>query len=195
MDHITVKTYAEDPHRCQAISRDGQCPNQAVIISSDDNGKPLTFSSFCIRHATTTHDMPAQESLRNYRLTKFKAQLDRHATSPQIKNVRDEIGILRMVLEEKLNYCKDTTDLILQSGAISDIVLKIEKLVTSCHKLEGSMNQLLDKQAILQFASEMISVIAEEVTDTAVMDRVTNKLMTIVGRIGLNESIRDTDGQ
>ena len=59
-----------------------------------------------------------------------------------------------MILEEVLNKCKDSKDLILKSSVISDLVVKVEKLVSSCHKMEGSMGQLLDKSAILQFAAE-----------------------------------------
>jgi hypothetical protein len=107
-------------------------------------------------------------SLRNYRLATFhlRARLEQLGVSPGIKSLRDEIAILRALLEQRLEQCKDTTDFILQSGPISDLKLKIEKLVASCHHLEGSMGQLLDKQAILQFASVVIDIISEELKDT-----------------------------
>jgi len=98
------------------------------------------------------------------------------------------------MMEEKLNQCNDFNDVILSSGAISDLALKIEKLVVSCHKLDGSMNQLLDKQAILQLASEMIKIIVDEVgDDTALVDRITGKIMSAIGRVGNDEGLRDTD--
>ena len=82
-------------------------------------------------------------------------------------------------MEERLNKCSDATDLILQSGPISDLVMKIEKVVASCHKLEGQMGTLLDKQAILQFAQAVISIIASELEgQEAIIDAIATKILT-----------------
>ncbi len=116
-------------------------------------------------------------SLKNYQLTNFRARLERHSGSSNIKSLRDEIGILRMMLETRLEKCQDDMDLMLQSGPIADLVLKIDKLVTSCHKLEGSMGELLDKTAIIQFANVVTALIAEEVTDPAAMNRIADKII------------------
>ena len=40
-------------------------------------------------------------------------------------------------------------------------VAKIEKLVTSCHKLEESLGQTLDKQSIMQFADGVVGIISK----------------------------------
>jgi hypothetical protein len=102
------------------------------------------------------------KSLNNFRLGKWQAHIERHAGDSDIKSLRNEIGILRVMIEERLMKCKDATDLIMQSTAISDLVMKVDRVVTSCHKLEGSMGQLLDKSALLQFASQIIDVISVE---------------------------------
>jgi len=189
-DDIEPMDFDEDPERCQGKSAIGQCTNKGLRRPDG------TRFQFCAAHGGHASERAEnREAVRNYQLTKFKARLDRHATSPQIKNLRDEVGILRMMMEERLNKCSDDADLILQSGAISDLALKIEKVVGSCHKLEGAMGQLLDKQAILQFADEMISIIGEYITDTVILDKITNRLMIILGRIGNDESVRDIDGQ
>ena len=127
-----------------------------------------------------------QDSMRNYNLTKWRAQVSQKTDNEGIKSLRDEIGILRVVLEERLNRCADATDLILQSGPISDMVMKIERVVTSCHKLEGSMGSLLDKQAILQFATLVIGIISEEVADDASIERISDRLLAAVGEMGGN---------
>jgi hypothetical protein len=88
-------------------------------------------------------------------------------------------------MEDRLNRCEDEADLLLQSHTISDLVMKIDKVVKSCHQLEGSMGQLLDKQAILQFASEVIGVIsiALEGQEDKISE-IADGIVTIVGRIG-----------
>jgi hypothetical protein len=75
----------------------------------------------------------------------------------------------------------------LNSGAIGDMVLKIEKLVSSCHKLEGLMGQLLDKQAILQFAGEVIDIIGEECADTTIVEKIGGRIMLAITRVGQKE--------
>lgn len=115
--------------------------------------------------------------MRNYRLTKWQARLSEKADAEGLKSLRDEVGILRICLEERLEQCKEPMDLILHSGPISDMVMKIERVVSSCHKLEGSMGQLLDKQAILQFAQVIIGIIGEELAGQE------NKIATIADRI------------
>ena len=171
-----------DPHRCQAtIAKSGQCLNMAA---KDEQGR---YSKYCLAHGGNV-DLETQrnESMRNYRLNKFKARIYEKADAPAIKSLRDEIAILRVILEERLNRCTDGMDLIMQSGPISDLVGKIERVVVSCHKLDGSMGQLLDKSAILQFAGEIIDIIGEVVTDSALLEEIGNRIMVAVGRVGEN---------
>ena len=86
--------------------------------------------------------------------------------SDNVKDLRDEILILRMLLQEFINNrCKTPNDLIVFSSPIADLVMKVTTVVEKCHKLEGSMGELLDKQAILQFAGEVIKVIGEVFKD------------------------------
>ena len=142
----------DDPNRCQNVGKRGQCINLSV-----NNG------TRCMVHGGNKQ-LQSQElkSLKNFRLGKWQASIERHASSPQIKTLRSEIGILRILLEERLTKCQDVNDLMMHSGVISDLVMKVDRLVTSCHKLEGSMGQLLDKSALLQFASQIIEVISAE---------------------------------
>ena len=124
----------------------------------------------------------AMKGLRNYRLTKFKGSVDHHINSSGLKTLRDEIAILRVILEERLNSCSDTTELIMYSGPISELVMKIEKIVVSCNKLEQSMSMVLDKQALLQFASETVRVISEELgeVDNAemIMEKIADRIIS-----------------
>jgi len=157
--------YPEHPGRCQAVNSQGQCPNLGARLDEDDAAHR---GPFCMAHGGN-HAVNAQkkERVRNYQLTvaRFRAQLDEKADSVGIKSLREEIAILRICLEERLNKCHDAMDLILQSGSISDMVMKINTVVQSCHKLEGSMGHLLDKQAILQFAQAVIGIISREIID------------------------------
>lgn len=162
----------DSPHRCQAVNRQGQCRNKGIPLP--DGG----FAEYCLAHGGSAQQRSAiKESARNYKLDRWRARLNEKADAEGIKSLRDEIGILRICLEERLNRCNDATDLILQSGPISDMVMKIERVVNSCHKLEGSMGQLLDKQALLQFANKAISIISTHVTDENLLTLIADELV------------------
>jgi hypothetical protein len=121
-------------------------------------------------------------SLNAYRLSKFQAEIQRHAEDDGIKSLRTEIGILRVIMEERLNACKDSTDLLLQSGPISDLVSKIERVVTSCHKLENQMGQLLDKQALMNFANTVISIVTSHVSDENTINAIANGIIAAMAQ-------------
>ncbi len=118
-----------------------------------------------------------QEALRNYRLGKWKARVGEFADSQGLKSLREEIGILRVILEEMMNQCNDATELLLFSVRMADLVMKIEKLVASCDKMEGKMGLLLSKDSVLQLASEFVEIINGEIEDMEVIDRISMKMM------------------
>jgi hypothetical protein len=173
--------YPEHPNRCQATNAKGQCNNLGLVLEDG------LYSEYCLAHGgNQAQAQQKKNSLRNYRLTvaRWKTKIDEKAEATGIKSLRDEIAILRVCLEERLNGCHEAADLILQSGPISDMVMKIERVVGSCHKLEGSMGHLLDKQAILQFAQVVIGIISKNITDESQINIVADEILTAVGQIG-----------
>lgn len=172
MADITRAESETDPNRCQGVAAYGQCVNKAMV-----------GSTFCLVHGgpSAIYATAAKER-RNYRLTKWQARLEQQASAPQIKSLREEIGILRMLMEERLNTCTNATELLMYSQPIAELVLKIEHVVASCHKLEEKLNIVVDRQAILQFASEVITAISEHVT-TDVLQAISDKILLIVGKV------------
>lgn len=174
-----------DPKRCQAVNSQGQCRNLAA-----------DGSHFCMAHGGNKAQESAEKaSLRNYRLTKWAARIQQQADSPAIKSLRDEIGILRMLMEERLNKCTSEMDLILQSQALSDLVMKIEHIVVSCHKLEDKLKLVVDRQALLQFASMVINIVANELSNElgdnaeALLTRISDGILAAVGKIGESDDL------
>ena len=173
-----MKRAAEDsPHRCQASNSHGQCSLEALEFDGE-------YTTNCQVHGGAGQLRALKNaSLDNYRVAKWKSRILEKRDSPKIKSLREEIGIIRILLDETLRGCHTPHELLLQSHAISDLVGKIEKVVTSCHKLEGSMGLHLDKQAILQFANEIITIIAEE-AEPETLDRIASKILQKVGEHG-----------
>ena len=140
-------------NRCQGMTANGQC--QLVATPG---------SKYCIAHGGNP-SLEERKKVRNYRLTQWRGRVSEFADSGKVKDIREEIGILRLLLEERLNACQSATDLMIQSHSISDLVVKIEKAVSACHRLESQMGQLLDKQAIIRFAGLVVETISTSIND------------------------------
>jgi hypothetical protein len=167
MDTNIIRCPPDSPNRCVAKNARGdQCMNQGLDLGEG------RFAKYCSMHGGVTEATKQNENNKNmYRIAKFGSRIGQLANHSGVKGLRDEIGILRMVLEERLNKCNDADELLLASTAISDLVIKIEKVVASCHKLEASMGQLLDKQQLIQFAEAIIEVISANVEDPVLLDK------------------------
>jgi hypothetical protein len=139
-------------------------------------------SANCLAHGgNRAGEQLKKQELKNYRLDIWHAKVQRFGESNNIKSLRDEIGILRMLLEERLNtFCQTPNDLLLQSGTISNLIVHIEKLVTSCHKLEANMGEVLDRTALAQFAGKVIAVIVDIVEDSNQLEKISTGILNIL---------------
>ena len=157
----------EDLDRCQAISGPGQCNLRAV-----EN------SEFCPAHGgNMAHQANKNKELRNYRLSKFQARIAELGNNDNITNLRDEIAILRIMIEERINTCKDSHDLMLMSSPLSDLIMKVEKVVVSCNKLESKLGNLLDRNKALQFAQIIVQIIGNYITDEEELDKISEEIL------------------
>ncbi len=158
----------DHPQRCQGTNTHGQC-----------NNKAMENSNFCPAHGGNRgRDIAKKKELRNYRLARFNARLIELGNNDGIMSLRDEIAVLRVILEEKWNMAKDTHDLMLMSGPLSDLVVKIEKLVTSANRLESKLGNYLNKTKILQFAQIIIQIIGQHVNDENTLETIAEEILT-----------------
>jgi len=113
--------------------------------------------------------LQAQEnrSLRLYKLAKWQARANEITDHDKLKSLREEIAILRILIEERIGQCNDSHDLLLMSGPLSDLIMKVEKVVSSCNKLENNLGDLLDKQKVKNLASLFMSVIVKRLEEYA----------------------------
>ena len=163
-----TKVNEDDPRRCQGVNSRGQCTNKAM-----DN------SDFCPAHGGNRgRDTAKKKELRNYRLAKFNSRLVELGNSDGVISLRDEIAVLRMMIEEKLNSCVDTHQLMMMSGPLSDLIMKVEKLVTSANRLESKLGSLLDKAKVLQFAQMIVQIIGQHVTDEEILETIAEEILS-----------------
>ena len=163
----------DDPNRCQAVGKSGQCP----YLSVEDE-------KYCQRHGGNRNAMLKEKKRANqYRLQIWQQRLEEFSQSDEVKSLRDEIGILRLLMETILNRCEDHSTLMLQSSRISDLAVKIEKLVTSCNRLETNMGMLLDKSAALNLAGQIVEIIGHHVEDANTIEAISNGIIDILATL------------
>ena len=157
----------DDPRRCQYIKPTaGQCQNVCV-----------EGSSYCPAHGgNKAFDAKKKESLRNYRLTKFHQKIQELGNSDFIYSLRDEVGLLRLMIQEKINHCDDEADLLLISGPLSDLLMKSDKLVNSCHRLETKLGNHLDRTRVVGLAQTIVQIIGKHVTDESLLEKISGEI-------------------
>ena len=101
--------------RCQAHTNRGQCEHISV-----------TGTTRCPHHGANKQlEKKRRMELDNYRITKFKTAIGEDAA----RSLVDEVIVLKTVLNTLINKCEgDEAQLIVHHEAITDTVLKVEKL-------------------------------------------------------------------
>jgi hypothetical protein len=125
----------------------------------------------------------------NLKLKCWQKEAGELLDSAHVKNLRDEIAILRLMLQEQLNQCQDSHDLVLRSGPVADLILKIEKLVQSCHRLEVQTNQVLDRQSLMNLTDRLVHLLPEYVP----ADRLDALAATIVELFADPDAVRPVE--
>lgn len=171
-----------DPRRCQAVTGHGQCQYRAV-----EN------SNFCMLHGGNKgQEKAAKENYRNYQIERYKARIDSKLASSKIINLREEIAILRMLLETKLNRVNDDVDLLINSQGIADLVMKVGDVVQKCHKLETSLDQLIDKDTLHAFGQKVIGILCDNLKGHEdIIKKVSEELVYEIESLGRNSSDDD----
>jgi hypothetical protein len=114
----------------------------------------------------------ANKARRIYQLSKWQSRVGELADHEQVKGLREEIGILRLLMEEILGVCHDSTTLLMYSNRLSDLATRIEKLVSSCHRLEQSSGLLLDKSAALNIGAQIVEIVSRYVSNEDALDAI-----------------------
>lgn len=160
----------DSPLRCQAtIPSRGQCIN-----------KRMDGSEYCPAHGG---NRSANKKNRMYMIERFQSRMDKMEDHSGFKSLTGEIAILRMMLEARLQKCKDDHDLMMHSQNISQLAVQIEKLVVSCNNLDMKLSRMLDANQALHWMSEIVDIISRYVQDEAVLDDISTDILDSYERI------------
>lgn len=166
--------YNPEPDRCQWVTPTGQCTNEV-----------LEGTKFC-----KTHSHGQDDGLKHYLITNHlvKESADRHNAVDQIKSLREEISLTRALIETRLNMAHSEAEVMASMGVLHTYLSTVEKLVASCHKMDQSLGNLLDKSDLITLAQQLVTIISEELEDhprrDEIIDKLTSKIIKTVTEAG-----------
>lgn len=174
----------DDPDRCQAdgTGGQGQCRFLSVRgiirqgLSEIYGTDPAEAATNCPKHKGEAQQKAAEKRrVHDYAAGKWQEQLSKHTDSQNLLTLYGEIGILRLMLENLLQQCESEQDLIMYSTRAADLAVKLDKLVSSCDRLESKRKLSLDKPTAIIFASNIVEIITEYV-EPEQLDELTDKI-------------------
>lgn len=170
VDNKHIRCELDSPDRCQAVGSQGQCRYQAIEGAKN-----------CLMHGGSIPSKSLQDkSKRAYQLAKWQDGVDSFADEDQVKSLRGEIGISRLLLETMITRCQDAGELLLFSNKIADLVSRIEKLVVACHRLESNLGMMLDKPRIMMLATQIVEIITQHVEDPDAVAAISDGIITAI---------------
>jgi len=162
---------ANDPRRCQALTQKGQCAYQAA-----------EGQEFCPYHLRD-RDFENKQSLKAYQLTNIDIaeSAGRHSQVEELKSLREEIALCRSLVERRLNMVESNADVISAVGQVNSLFVTLEKLVSSCHRLETSLGNLLSKASLLDLAKVIVEIVMDELEGLdgyeTIVDRISERMV------------------
>lgn len=170
IDNKFERCAPDDPDRCQGVTASGQCPY-----------KRTPESKYCHMHCGPRNESVLEkEKIRNYRATMYQQRINEFADNEKVKSLREEVGILRLTLENILERSNDPNLLYMNTHKIRDLVKEIKEVVVACHRLEESTGQLLDKNAALNFAGRIVEIVSMHVQDAKVLHNIGNEIILAI---------------
>ena len=156
-------------NRCQATMATKQCDKERV-----------EGSQFCVLHGGA-HELASKnrQELKNLRLMKWKTQIAEQANSANIFSLRDEVGVLRVVLQETLEKCDSPAILMTHANTIATLVNDINRTITSCLTIESALGAYLTEEQLAALAESIIKVITDSIQDPDLRNSVSEQILTL----------------
>lgn len=167
-----IRVNDDDPNRCQAVHAAFQCPFRAVGDFDSENQRWIG-PKYCPRHGGTMQaTMAKREEKRLYLSAKWQEQIGEQVDHPKIKSLAEEIGIIRMTLQAKLNLIQDDKELVMHSSGIIGLVNSVKDLVKTWQHIQERSGEVLDRTTMNIFVQELLTILTRYIDDPEVLQMV-----------------------
>jgi hypothetical protein len=111
-----------------------------------------------------------------YRLGKWQARMEEFANSTEAKRLVEELGLLRIILEETVKQAQDEDSLLFASSKILRLVDAIAKTLATGQHLEAKLNQHLTAQQLFVIAEQVLNLAVKYIPDPVQCEKLANEL-------------------
>jgi hypothetical protein len=172
-----------DPKRCQAAAPDGQCMNE------QEHG-----ASTCKAHGGRSTAETEEKKLYLLTEARYRTRLAQLAEHEEVKSLREEIALARMLIERRFDLIKNDNDLLNACGPINTMLLTVERLVKSAHTIEQNLGALLAKPTVLKLGQQMCEIVVTELEGIenyeAIVDRITSRVIDSISKANNPEQVK-----
>jgi hypothetical protein len=152
--------------------------NMEGVYPGDSKYEGITT---CPQHGGVQHAKHRDvKAASKYRLQIWQERLEEFTQANQHKDLKEEISMLRMLLETMWTECQNKNQLMLYSHRIGNLTVQLEKLVSSCERIEKNSGIHMDKTSALTLASKIVDVIGGLVDDAELVDRISSGIIDVL---------------
>lgn len=166
-------TELADPRRCQGNFAHEQCQNRA------EHGDQM-----CAIHGGKSTALAEQKRLYHLQDAQTRDRVGDFIDGDGNKSLKEEIALLRVMIERQQNLIKTDTDFMQRSGVINSLLLTLEKLLKSSHQLEHDMGNLLSKTTVIRIGQKLCQIVVEELQGIEgyeeIIDRIEDRFRTSI---------------
>lgn len=147
--------------QCEHTGTRGQCPSPKV-----------DGSRYCSKHSDES------DRIRGYRLSnpELRDQFEHHSRSNIYASAKEEIFLLRAMVNEKLNSIENRAEFLSSFTNLTPSIVSITKCIETLSKLERQNNIVLGKEALAWLQKEMVSILISELKDVENYERIVDSI-------------------
>jgi len=163
-----------------------------TIKCAKDNCNKFAYKSengespYCSRHGGNVIDINAKKTAQKaYYRTKWAGRITEKTELSNQKSLAEELGILRLLLEERLNQCADAYELNMEANSISKLALEINQIVSSIHSMD--LRVAITEENVKAIIDVISIVLTENVKDKELLGVINTGISVGIKKLELNQ--------
>lgn len=172
-----------DPNRCSFTFEWEQCWNERAEGATN-----------CEVHGGRSNADSEEKKLYFLSQARYRARLAELSEHEEVKSLREEIALARMLIERRFDLIKNDSDLIQACSPINTMLLTVERLVKSAHSIEQNLGSLLAKPTVLRLGQEMCEIVIDELAaiegHEEIVDRITDRIIKKIAEAKNDEATK-----
>lgn len=150
--YIPQRCDLNDPNRCKADASEGQCTFLAV-----------PGEEYCSIHCRSQNLDIEKKNLYDFQLTQVGHRIKEFKNHPDSKKLTTELGLIRLLLEQTVNQCEKSYDLVVKVPEIMALVEKIRIVQQANIGIEQKLGDLLSIEQVTEISQLLYDVVTKHI--------------------------------